>query len=1051
VLTVAACGGPLRAQEPARFPAQTEAITVDVVVLDRDGRPVRGLTRGDFTLAEDGRPQEIVGFEASAAAPPVPSASPLPGSAAPRGDGSAACGRVFALVIDDLGLTPSETIATRAALARWIAERADARDELTLLTTSGDVWWSDTVGRGRADLLAVLERVRGKRTEATLANGAVTEQEAYQIVVVERHAQAGELQSPYGDTATVATGPAEPEAPPPTDRSKSVAERVAVRFLNANLCQVNRATRLNSMVQCYGMAETAAAEAYANWTRRAAALLRTLHRVAADVRDLPGRKAIVLVSGELLRDRALDRQFGDVIAAAQRANTALYFGGARGLAASAFGAAENRTSLRAGDVAAMNVEQDVLAVAGAEHLAEATGGAAIASNDLAAGLERMASDSSAYYLLGYQPEHAPDGKWHDLEVKVARPGVKVRARRSYLSERSDAGVPPVALRAAEPSALVAGGDRGALPIHAAAHVQGPDGAGSARVLIAIEVDGDRVQVVDGPAGATASLDLSIAALARDRSSVSPLDQTIDLTLRPSERAGLWSFVREVRLPPGIAQVRTRVRDRRTGLAGAVALRVEVPDVGGVYLSSPLLGDHTQPSSVSGEPPHLVPSATRLFGSDRTLFCQYELFGYAGMGLSGVARVRGGYTVEDASGQTVVSEAPTAITTDGSRVVRRLALPLASLPPGRYELALQVEDQLAGRTFAAHESFAVEAPAVPALVPADDPRVRIAGRVDRSHAGRVRLGYPGVALRLRFEGASLAMRADATTADVFFDVSVDDRPPRVLRLPAGPADVTLVEGLPPGPHAALLVHRNETWQGIVEVAGFLTAAGGRLLAPDPWPARRILLVGDSVTCGENVDRAAGACHKDASNWNAAESYGMRLARALGASASLVCYGGRGLTRDWQGRTDVLNAPRFFDLAVPEEGGVAWDHTADAPDVVIVSLGTNDFNLALGPLPDREAWVSAYVAFVRRIRALHPSAAIVLTEGAIASDDADPARPARTALRASLDEVVARLRDPRVVHAATARQPGDACDAHPTAEQHAAMARELEPVVRAAASW
>ena len=205
----------------------------------------------------------------------------------------------------------------------------------------------------------------------------------------------------------------------------------------------------------------------------------------------------------------------------------------------------------------------------------------------------------------------------------------------------------------------------------------------------------------------------------------------------------------------------------------------------------------------------------------------------------------------------------------------------------------------------------------------------------------------------------------------------------------------------------------------------------------------------MTCGENVDRAAGACRKDASHWNAAESYGMRLARALGAEAHLVCYGGRGLTRDWQGRTDVPNAPRFFDLALPEDGGPAWDHAAWAPDVIVVSLGTNDFSAAAGALPEREEWVSAYVAFVRQIRARHPSAGIVLTEGAIVNDD--PARAARTVLRACLDDAVRRLGDPRVVHAPSARHPGDACDAHPTAEEHAAMARELEPAVRALASW
>lgn len=335
-----------------------------------------------------------------------------------------------------------------------------------------------------------------------------------------------------------------------------------------------------------------------------------------------------------------------------------------------------------------------------------------------------------------------------------------------------------------------------------------------------------------------------------------------------------------------------------------------------------------------------------------------------------------------------------------------------------------------------------------LVPADDRRVRVTGRADRSRPGRVRIGYPGVALRLRFEGTSLAMRADATTPDVFFDVSVDGGPARVLRLPSGAGETVLAQGLPRGTHAVELVHRNETWQGVVSVVGFRT--DGRLAPPEPPPSRRLLFVGDSVTCGENVDRAPGACRKDASHWNAAGSYGLRLARALGAEAHLVCYGGRGLVRDWQGRTDVLNAPGFFDLAVPEEDGPAWDHAAYAPDAIVLSLGTNDFSASAGALPERGPFVAAYVAFVRQVRSRHPSAGIVLTEGAIVSDE-DPARPVRTLLAAALDETVTRLGDPKVVHAPSARRPGDACDPHPTSAEHAAMARELEPAVRAVASW
>ena len=65
---------------PPLFPAGTELVTVDAVVLDRDGMPVVGLTAADFTVSEDGAAQEIAAFEAvhlplepaAAEAPPPP-------------------------------------------------------------------------------------------------------------------------------------------------------------------------------------------------------------------------------------------------------------------------------------------------------------------------------------------------------------------------------------------------------------------------------------------------------------------------------------------------------------------------------------------------------------------------------------------------------------------------------------------------------------------------------------------------------------------------------------------------------------------------------------------------------------------------------------------------------------------------------------------------------------------------------------------------------------------------------------------------------------------
>jgi hypothetical protein len=71
--------------QPPTFPSEVELITVDAVVLDREGRPVAGLTRDDFVLEEDGQEREIVSFEAFAtegpAAVPAPAAAPVAASA----------------------------------------------------------------------------------------------------------------------------------------------------------------------------------------------------------------------------------------------------------------------------------------------------------------------------------------------------------------------------------------------------------------------------------------------------------------------------------------------------------------------------------------------------------------------------------------------------------------------------------------------------------------------------------------------------------------------------------------------------------------------------------------------------------------------------------------------------------------------------------------------------------------------------------------------------------------------------------------------------------
>ena len=67
-------------------------------------------------------------------------------------------------------------------------------------------------------------------------------------------------------------------------------------------------------------------------------------------------------------------------------------------------------------------------------LADETDGRTAAA-DLAAGLKRAVADATDYYLLTYRSSQPDDGKFRGVDVRVARKGVTLRARKGYLARR----------------------------------------------------------------------------------------------------------------------------------------------------------------------------------------------------------------------------------------------------------------------------------------------------------------------------------------------------------------------------------------------------------------------------------------------------------------------------------------------------------------------------------------------------------------------------------------------------------------------------------------
>ncbi|RZT09475.1 GDSL-like Lipase/Acylhydrolase family protein [Duganella sp. CF402] len=327
----------------------------------------------------------------------------------------------------------------------------------------------------------------------------------------------------------------------------------------------------------------------------------------------------------------------------------------------------------------------------------------------------------------------------------------------------------------------------------------------------------------------------------------------------------------------------------------------------------------------------------------------------------------------------------------------------------------------------------------ASITAADPYVARMGRTEVAADGGVRFSYPGVSFFLNFEGTRLGAVAQASGDQSYLDVIVDGAERRI-RLSAGRQTLSLADGLPAGQHSVEIVNRSETWQGSAALLGFDT--DGTWRAAPALPSRKLLLLGDSVTCGASLDRVAG--EKAGAAWaNPRASYGMLMAQRLNAQVQLVCYGGRGLIRTWEGKTDDMNLADYYGMALPTQPvAVPWNQRDYRPDAILVAIGTNDMTTGI---PEREQYVQAYVKLVRTLLQDHPQAQIMLTEGGILRDEK------QAALRGYIADTVRRVGDLRVHAIASTGYPGDDIDGHPTKEQNLSIVNDLLPQVRAIMHW
>ena len=246
----------------------------------------------------------------------------------------------------------------------------------------------------------------------------------------------------------------------------------------------------------------------------------------------------------------------------------------------------------------------------------------------------------------------------------------------------------------------------------------------------------------------------------------------------------------------------------------------------------------------------------------------------------------------------------------------------------------------------------------------------------------------------------------------------------------------------GEHTVRLLKLTEATVGMPLLLKAITLEGsGMWLPPPKLPSRRIEFIGDSITCGFGTLSDKPSDPFTTETEDPTKTYACRIARYFHADARFISMSGRGLLRDCAGAA-FRPVPEWVDFTAfchPEP----WDYTRWQADIVVINVGTND---VAGGTPGLE-FEEAAKSFLKRIRDHYPKAWLLWVHGMMNTEMTEPIRRAVDAVRSEGDSRAACFfTQPVRLHP----EEMGACG-HPNACGHARFARELIPVIAAAAGW
>lgn len=253
------------------------------------------------------------------------------------------------------------------------------------------------------------------------------------------------------------------------------------------------------------------------------------------------------------------------------------------------------------------------------------------------------------------------------------------------------------------------------------------------------------------------------------------------------------------------------------------------------------------------------------------------------------------------------------------------------------------------------------------VKANDPAIEYVARTLVSPGGDVSFDWTGSHLRTRFTGSSISVRLSDSYCN-YYDIYVDNKFVRTIRSTGVDTTIVLADNLMSRQwHTLLMYKRTEGFAGITTLHGFLIEPKAEMAAVTERPKRKILFIGDSLTCGVGTETDDSQAPYLARTSNSYHAFGSITARYFNADYHLIAHSGEGAAKNYDDNTPTSKftmKDRVYNV-FDTRADVKWDGSLWQPDVVVINLGTNDFAKS-DTYPSDEQFMEAYGQIFKYVR-------------------------------------------------------------------------------------